>query len=177
MPLDPTRPLTVGRRVSSLRRRARQAAAPVVILGCFYTFPVATDVELPARSLLSVPLLVVLAAVVVAELRRHGDRVGRLVQVFIGVVALLALSCYAVATHHPGQFEGLVTRTDALYFTVTTITTVGYGDIHASGQAARALVTAMMVFDVVFLGALGSTIWDRFRAERTPQPADRKDTP
>ncbi|TFH53046.1 two pore domain potassium channel family protein [Actinomyces viscosus] len=87
----------------------------------------------------------------------------------MAVVALLALACYAMATHQPDQFTGLVTRTDALYFTVTTISTVGYGDVHAVGQAARGLVTAMIVFDVVFLGALGQAISQRYHDRRQDQ--------
>jgi hypothetical protein len=50
------------------------------------------------------------------------------------------------------QFSNLHTRIDALYFTVTTLSTVGFGDIAATGQKARLLVTVQMVFDLAFLG-------------------------
>jgi len=53
----------------------------------------------------------------------------------------------------PGQFVDLHTKTDALYFTVSTIATVGFGDVHAVGQLARAAVTMQIVFNLVFLGA------------------------
>jgi hypothetical protein len=32
--------------------------------------------------------------------------------------------------------------------------TVGYGDVHAEGQAARALVSAVIAFDVVVVASL-----------------------
>jgi hypothetical protein len=50
------------------------------------------------------------------------------------------------------QFSGLETRIDALYFTVTTLSTVGFGDVHAAGQAARVLVTVQILVNLLFLG-------------------------
>ena len=52
------------------------------------------------------------------------------------------------------QVAGLATRVDAVYFTVTTLSTVGYGDIHAISQAARVVVTVQILFDLMFLGVL-----------------------
>ncbi len=63
----------------------------------------------------------------------------------------------------PGQFAGLHTRTDAIYFTISTLSTVGFGDIHAAGQAARAAVTVQIVFNLVFIGAAASVITGMFR--------------
>jgi voltage-gated potassium channel len=47
-----------------------------------------------------------------------------------------------------------LTRTDALYFTVTTFATVGFGDIVATSQTARVLVTIQMILDLILLGAV-----------------------
>lgn len=68
----------------------------------------------------------------------------------------------------PGQFVDLHTKTDALYFTISTIATVGFGDVHAAGQLARAAVTVQIVFNLVFLGAALATItgYVRERAQR-----------
>jgi nitrate reductase gamma subunit len=52
------------------------------------------------------------------------------------------------------QFEGLSTRLDAVYYTVTTLATVGYGDIHPVAQPARAVVTAQMLLNLAFIGIL-----------------------
>jgi len=65
-----------------------------------------------------------------------------------------------------------LTRTDALYFTVTVFATVGFGDITATTQAARLIVTVQMILDLgvlglgirVFLGAV-----QRGRQQRTAQ--------
>jgi voltage-gated potassium channel len=65
------------------------------------------------------------------------------------------------------QFSGLSTKTDALYFTMATIGTVGFGDVHASGQTARALVTIQMAFDLVYVAALANVFAQAARARAT----------
>ena len=47
-----------------------------------------------------------------------------------------ALAYYTMAIHSQTQMSGIHTRLDALYFSATTTTTVGYGDIHSIGQLA-----------------------------------------
>jgi voltage-gated potassium channel len=83
---------------------------------------------------------------VVADARR----IGHLLAVVLWAIALFAL-VYARLGGIPGEFEGLATRLDAFYFTFTTLATVGFGDIHASGQAARLVVTVQIVFNLVVL--------------------------
>ena len=50
------------------------------------------------------------------------------------------------------NFTESLTRTDALYFSMTTFATVGYGDIAAKSEVARLVVTVQMSLDLVFLG-------------------------
>lgn len=54
--------------------------------------------------------------------------------------------------HDQAQFSGLDTRTDAVYFTVSTLATVGFGDIVATSQPARLVVTAQILFNLVAVG-------------------------
>jgi len=63
--------------------------------------------------------------------------------------ALLYAITSAVA---PEQFAGLANRTDALYFSVTTTATVGFGDVHAAGTPARLMVTVQMLFNLIYIG-------------------------
>ncbi|MBI4933040.1 MAG: two pore domain potassium channel family protein [Actinobacteria bacterium] len=70
------------------------------------------------------------------------------------VVAMLVFafsSAYLAIDGRGVQFEGLDTKIDALYFTVTTLSTVGYGDVHAVGQLARVAVTVQIVVDLTLL--------------------------
>ena len=75
-----------------------------------------------------------------------------------GLIILLCLTvlffAYADSTlaELPGQFAGLHTKTDSLYFNVSTVATVGFGDVHAVGQLARLAVTLQIIFNLVFLG-------------------------
>ena len=43
---------------------------------------------------------------------------------------------------------GVETRVDARYFALATLTTVGYGDVSAQGQVARAVVCGQLVFSI-----------------------------
>jgi hypothetical protein len=52
-----------------------------------------------------------------------------------------------------GQFDGLETKLDAVYFTVVTLGTVGFGDITPTGQGARLAVTLQIVFTLSVVGA------------------------
>ncbi|MEQ1702527.1 MAG: potassium channel family protein [Ilumatobacteraceae bacterium] len=60
---------------------------------------------------------------------------------------------YLTLNHQGTQFAGMDTRVDAAYFTVTTLSTVGFGDIHASGQAGRVAVTVQILVDFTLLAA------------------------
>ena len=70
------------------------------------------------------------------------------------VVAMLTFafsSAYLALNRRGGAFEGLDTKIDALYFTVATMSTVGFGDVHAVGQAARLAVTIQILVDLSLL--------------------------
>ena len=94
---------------------------------------------------------------VVTTNRALTDRSGRyahpgLVILLMSWTAILVFSAgyWALATRH-NQFVGLQTRLDALYFTGVTMATVGYGDIHPSGQVGRAVVLVQIVYTFAFL--------------------------
>jgi voltage-gated potassium channel len=66
---------------------------------------------------------------------------------------LFASAYFTMAGTNPANFSThSLARADALYFTVTTFSTVGYGDITAASQSARLVVTAQMLLDLLALG-------------------------
>ena len=73
------------------------------------------------------------------------------------------VSYYVIQTTDPTQFDDLATRTDALYYTVITLGTVGYGDVHAVGQFARVISMIQVAFDLVVIGALIAVATSRFQ--------------
>jgi voltage-gated potassium channel len=59
---------------------------------------------------------------------------------------------YLINHANQATFGTSQTRLDSLYFSATVFTTVGFGDISAKTQAARAIVLCQMVLDLVILG-------------------------
>ena len=64
-------------------------------------------------------------------------------------VLLFAATYVVMATLSASSFGGHLTHTDGLYFTVTVLSTVGFGDITAKTEAARLVVTGQMIADLV----------------------------
>ena len=59
---------------------------------------------------------------------------------------------FVICTVWPGSFAPpILTRIDAAYFTITTATTTGMGDIHPASSYARLIVSAQMVFSFILL--------------------------
>lgn len=129
------------------------------------------------RVLVSLLSIAGLAVGIVWQLRRHLDdaskRVDGLVLSIVLVVIVFAHSFYVLNQNDPSQIAGLRTRLDALYFAMTTLTTVGTGDIHAAGQTARALVLVQMVFNVVFVATIASLLSTRVRQAVETRAQDR----
>jgi voltage-gated potassium channel len=65
---------------------------------------------------------------------------------------LFASAYYLIERSTPSSFTQQMSRTDSLYFTVTTFATVGYGDITAKSESARVLVIFQMLADLALLG-------------------------
>jgi len=78
---------------------------------------------------------------------------GLLVLLTVLIVGFSA-TYYAMEEHGPGDFESLNTKIDAFYFTVTTLATVGFGDITALSQRAKVIVSIQMLFDLAFIGVV-----------------------
>jgi voltage-gated potassium channel len=65
---------------------------------------------------------------------------------------LFAAIYFLMARALSTNFTESLTRTDALYFSVTVFTTTGFGDISAKSEAARLVVTLQMLLDLLLLG-------------------------
>jgi ion channel len=73
------------------------------------------------------------------------------------------------------DFSEPLTRTDALYFTVTVFSTVGFGDITATTQGARLVVTGQMIADIVIIGLGARIIVDAVKRGQQRQPTQAGD--
>ena len=66
---------------------------------------------------------------------------------------LFASTYYLMERASAANFTQPLTRTDALYFSVTVFTTVGFGDITAKSETARVVLIVQMLADLAVLGA------------------------
>lgn len=141
----------------------------MAILVFYFIVPVGTN-DAPAGEVIgfAVGALAVLtvAAVIFAEVERAEKRLRpiHLVLAFELVLVTFSLGYYLLAHSNPDQFIGLNTRLDALYFSMVTMSTVGYGDITAHGQWARVMVTSQLAFNLVFIAALVGLLQDQLRS-------------
>ena len=118
--------------------------------------------------------IVLLAGMIAWELRRVLQdpypevraATGLLVLV-VALVVVFALTYSAMSVASPAAFTESLDKSDAVYFTVTTLSTTGFGDIAANSQAARWVVTTQMLFDLVVLVGLARVFMLAAKASRT----------
>lgn len=79
---------------------------------------------------------------------------------------LFAATYVALAALSPAGFGEPLSHSDALYFTVTVFSTVGFGDITAKTETARLVVTAQMVADLIILSLAVKVIVEAVRRGR-----------
>jgi voltage-gated potassium channel len=66
---------------------------------------------------------------------------------------LFASTYFVMERVSAASFTEQLTRTDALYFSVTVFSTVGFGDIAPKSEAARVVLIFQMLGDIALLGA------------------------
>lgn len=163
-------------RSRTLRPAVRSLATLVGVLVVYFALPVGRQSSVLVAVLSVLGLLTgiaVLAVLIVGQVRRvlradadDSVRVQTLLVLLYVAVAMFALGYFILERSAGDQFSGLETKVDALYFTMTTLATVGFGDVHATGQVARALVTLQIVFNLVFVGTLVSMLTSQIRRVR-----------
>lgn len=122
-----------------------------------------------AVLLLLAPLTLRRARSVAASDRPVADAVVA-IAFLLTVLVLGFASAYVVLADHRDQVVGIETKLDAVYFTLTTLSTVGFGDVHATGQAARFVVSLQVVVDVAFLALAVRLLTGIASVRRTARP-------
>ncbi|MFC9129101.1 potassium channel family protein [Streptomyces sp. NPDC057099] len=93
------------------------------------------------------------------------------------VLFLLLFACTYFLLEHstPGSFSEPLTKTDSLYFTLTTFATVGYGDIVARSQTGRVLTMLQMAGGLLLVGVAARILAGAVQAglrRRGDEPAE-----
>ncbi|MER7079252.1 Ion channel [Saccharopolyspora kobensis] len=119
--------------------------------------------------------LLAVSVLIMVQVRRFRSGGGHHRSSMAGVVTALYLAVlffaavyYGLAQHQPDAIAELRTKTDALYFSLSVTSTVGFGDVHAVSQFARAVAAVQMAFNIGFLGAAVSVL--RTKATRPKSP-------
>jgi len=145
------------RLVAGAALRAVLVAAVLVVL--YYVLPLDRPWDSDTAVRLVVGLLIVAGVVVlgvrtIAGSRYPGVRAAEALALILPFFLLLFASTYfEMERNSAASFTQPLTRTDALYFTVTVFSTVGFGDITAKSETARVVVIVQMLADLAFLGA------------------------
>ncbi|GAA1313951.1 hypothetical protein GCM10009610_34680 [Pseudonocardia xinjiangensis] len=136
----------------------RSVLTTTVLVVLYYLAPLRLTLDLGTwlRFLAVLVLLAVLTArQVQAILRSDIPRVRAVEAVATGLPILLLVfaAIYVVIdANQPDSFNEALSRTDALYFTVTVFATVGFGDIVPLTELARVVTMLQMVTGLLAVG-------------------------
>ena len=160
-----------------VRAVLRAAGSTTALVAIYYLLPLDhtsrwADVTILAIGLVALIGLVVFQVRWILRSRFPGLRGVEALATSIPLFLLLFAATYVVlAAISAGNFSEPLTRTDALYFTVTVFSTVGFGDITAKTEAARLVVTGQMIADLVTLGLAVKVIVGAVKQGRQREPA------
>ncbi|WP_326745992.1 ion channel [Streptomyces sp. NBC_00121] len=151
------------RRRLTLLAFVRILATSLSLVALYYLVPLdqLEKLSVPVPASLSVALLILAGAVTwqVISITRADYPAIRAVEALSVTtplfLLLFAAAYFILAQDNPANFSThthTLTRTDTLYFTVSTFTTVGFGDITATSKAAHLIVTVQMLLDLLVLG-------------------------
>jgi hypothetical protein len=150
----------VERRRALLRVVASIVLAWIVIFGAFFILPIGHESTGRAigRLVIDVALIGIVVwwealRIVKADLPelRAMEALGFILALFLALFAALYL---AMSHNSASTFTEPLDHMRALYFTITVFSTVGFGDITAKTDTARAIVSAQMVLDLVIIGVV-----------------------
>jgi voltage-gated potassium channel Kch len=104
-------------------------------------------------SAVLVAVVVYQTLAVVHSAHRRARAIDALASCVVVIVVVFALGYLNMSARDPGAFNEALNRTSALYFTVVTLATIGYGDIVARTDTARTVVMMQVVVNIVILGS------------------------
>ena len=170
------------------RRRVLAAAllrallTAIVLVALYYLLPLNDGWRL-SSSMRAVAGLALFVAVLIWQIRKvlsadHPEiRAVEALALTLPLFLLMFATAYFLMSVHGAEAfsQEHLTRTDALYLTVTVFATVGFGDISPVSQAARVAVMFQMLLDLVILGVGINAFVTAARAGRKRQAATEGD--
>lgn len=162
--MPPAAAMPSNRRIAwrlGLATAARIAISLVLLFGAYFLLPAKSGADGTADWPYLLLTLVVFGVVVglqVPAIVRARYPILRAVEALSMVITLYLLIFARVYLSNsladPAIFSHPLNHISALYFTVTVFATVGFGDIVATTDAMRGLVTVQMLLNLVVLGLI-----------------------
>jgi voltage-gated potassium channel len=157
---SPLEAVPPGRRRWLVAMALVRAVGTAALLGVLYfLLPLNGPFQGSGLVLLGLGLAGVVAVVVwqVQAILRSRHPGVQAVEALVASISMLlvvfAATYYELALASGSNFTEPMSRVDALYFTVTTFATVGFGDVAPTSQLARIVVMAQVVADLIVVGA------------------------
>lgn len=169
--------LLLALRISHARRRFRR---PVVVIAVVGTIAVAalSGGDRGVTGAVNLYLIVLLVTAISAILRQGLTYEQIQLEAVAGVLCIYVLLGLAFASlyivldafvHHPWLVTATgeaATKNQTYYFSFTTLTTVGYGDITAVTNVGRTLATIEAILSQVFLASVVALVVSRYGMRR-----------
>jgi voltage-gated potassium channel len=146
------------RRRLILGASVRTIATVALVVAIYFVMPM--DRAMTAETLIALIIGgLVLVAIVAWQIRQimrsehPGVRAVEALAFIIPVYVLIFATTYFLMDHaQAAAFGAHLSRIDAMYFSATVFTTVGFGNVAANSQVARVVVTVQMMLDLVIIG-------------------------
>lgn len=91
----------------------------------------------------------------IVQAERPVDRLIEAVGIMVPLAVIVFATIYfVISTDSPAAFGEPLSKLDAVYFSVTVLATVGFGDIAPISEQARLFVTIQMLIDLVLFAAV-----------------------
>jgi voltage-gated potassium channel len=161
-----------------LRSLLRATLTSTVLVLLYYQLPLTGEREGSTATLLLAGL-VLFAVVITWQVRAilRSDYPGlRAIEALAAAIPLFLLmfaAAYVTVNEvQPSAFTEPLSRTDALYFTITVFSTVGFGDIAPVATAARVTTMVQMLGDLVVVGLVLRVMLGAVKEGRQRRAAD-----
>jgi voltage-gated potassium channel len=165
-----------------LRALLRAALTSTVLVVLYYTLPLTGTVQASTVVLLLAGLAL-FAAVITWQLRailRSEYPALRAIEALAAAIPLFLLvfagAYVKLADAQPQAFTEPLNRTDALYFTVTVFSSVGFGDIAPVATGARVTTMVQMLGDLLVVGLVLRVMLGAVKEGRERRAADSAGT-
>jgi hypothetical protein len=150
----------LSNRQATARALIRVVAGVAAITALYAAVPIDTDTSIGALAIMVLGALVFITITAhnLRTLRRSAHPVAHAIR-FLALIAALfvtgfAATYLAIGEANPQAFSEPLNKVSALYFTVTVLATVGFGDITATTDGARAVVTVQMISGLILIAVL-----------------------